>query len=117
MRVLSTILIVVLFGPWIFFHEAWAEPADVTGGQPQDAEAAKYWESVERKRIRNRCLKLGKQECYKKYQDAVDWCLKNWNECLPMIRHTGVYAGAYGEQVAEQCKRELEEKCRIEAGQ
>ena len=46
----------------------------------------------------------------------VDWCLKNWNKCLPMIKHVGVYAGVYGDQVAEKCKRDLEEKCRREAG-
>ena len=116
MKVPTAVLIAVLFCSCMFFHEAWAQSPGVSGSKSQDSDAVRYWESVEKRRKINRCVKLGRGECYKKYQDAVDWCLKNWNKCLPMIKHVGVYAGAYGDQVAEQCKRVLEEKCRREAG-
>lgn len=117
MRVTVAILIFVVAFSWMISQETWGQRADVPGGQAQDSEAAKYWESIEKQRKLNVCLKLGRGECYRKYQEAVDWCLKNWNECLPMIRHVGVYAGAYGNQIAEKCRKELEEKCRGEAGQ
>jgi len=117
MKVSCGIPITVLCFLFVWSAQAWAQPADVSDRQSQDYDAAKYWDSVEKQRKVNQCLKLGRGECYKKYQEAVDWCLKNWNECLPMIKRTGVYAGAYGQQVAEKCRKELEEKCRTEAGQ
>jgi len=116
-KVLSAILVVLACCLHIWSAQVCAEPADVVTGQAENSKADNYWDSVQKQRKFNQCLKLGRGECYKKYQDAVDWCLKNWNECLPMIKRTGVYAGAYGQQVADQCKRELEEKCRAEAGQ
>lgn len=116
MKVPTAVLIAALSCSCMFFHEAWSKSADVSGSESQDSDAARYWESVEKKRKISRCLRLGRGECYRKYQEAVDWCLKNWDTCLPMIKHVGVYAGAYGNQVAEQCRRDLEEKCRREAG-
>jgi hypothetical protein len=117
MRVSSVILITILYCACMGSPQAFAQSADLPGGQSQDNDAAKYWDSVGKQRRVNQCLKRGRGECYKKYQEAINWCLKNWNECLPMIKHTGVYAGAYGQQVAEQCRKQLEEKCRTEAGQ
>jgi len=117
MMIRNVALIIALAFLGTLFQEAWGQPADVPGGQAQDSEADRYWQSVERQRKLNTCLKLGRRQCYEKYQAAVEWCLKNWNECFPMIKHAGVYAGAYGEQIAEQCRKELEERCRREAGQ
>jgi hypothetical protein len=117
MKVSSAILMIVLYCLCTCSPQAFAQSADGPGGQSQDDDAAKYWESFQKQRKLNQCLKLGRGECYKKYQEAVNWCQKNWNECLPMIKGTGVYAGAYGQQVAKQCIKELEEKCRRQTGQ
>jgi len=117
MRAQTAALIIVLAFSGTLFQEAWGQPADAPIGQAQDSEADRYWQSVEKKRKLNKCLRLGRRQCYEKYQAAVERRLKNWNECFPMIKHAGVYAGAYGEQIAEQCRKALEEKCAREAGQ
>ena len=81
MKVLSVILIMVVYSLFMWSPQAFAQPANASGAQSQNHDAAKYWDSVQKQRRVNQCLRRRSGECHKKYQDAVDWCLKNWNEC------------------------------------
>jgi len=86
-------------------------------GQKREPEMSKpdqYRQQAVRRMKFNACVKIGKVQCYRKYQDAVEWCDKNWQQCYPLIEGIGVHAANYGEQVFRKCRSELEDRCRKE---
>jgi|GEM_PF-3182350 len=90
--------------------------SSVLAQAPASGRGAQYLEESRRRVKYNACIKSGRPDCYAKAQEAIEWCMKNWDQCFPLISGAGVHAGTYGDQIAEKCFRELDRKCREESG-
>lgn len=59
----------------------------------------------------NKCYRDGLPECYRQFQDGVEWCHKNWNRCFPLIEGSGAHASNFGSQILRKCKDRLRQRC------
>ncbi|MDQ7782048.1 MAG: hypothetical protein RDU20_04165 [Desulfomonilaceae bacterium] len=80
------------------------------------SKAAQYRDRAEKRMAFNECYRAGLPECYKQFQDAVDWCNKNWERCFPLIESAGAHPSSFGGQILRECKEKLKRKCRQESG-
>ncbi len=91
---------------------------DVNGINPpaKQSKAAQYRDRAKKRLEFNKCRRAGLPECYKQFQEAVDWCNKNWEQCFPLIQGAGAHASNFGGQIMKACKKKLEQSCREKSG-
>jgi len=108
----ATLLLLALAVP------VFSQPDTAATESPEVAPApvTPYRKSAEKRMKYNRCINQHRGECYERYQEAVQWCRDNWDTCFPLIKSASVSAGTYGNQVLEECRRQLDARCRAEAG-
>jgi len=107
----ATLLLLALVVP-VFSQ---SDPAATESPEGAPPLVTPYRKSAEKRMRFNRCINQHRGKCYERYQEAVQWCRDNWETCFPLIKSAGVSAGTYGNQVLEECRRELDARCRAEA--
>ncbi len=83
-----------------------------TDPSEQQSKAARYRDRAEKRVEFNKCYRSGLPECYKQFQEAIDWCNKNWKRCFPLIESAGAHPSIFGGQILRECKKKLKARCR-----
>jgi hypothetical protein len=115
--ILTVVFVGALLAPGEFLGEALNSKTEplVSQNRQDDTDSAAL--KMSRRRVKyNACVQSGKHECFRKMQAAVDWCMKNRDECRPLLESGRMSVQAYGDQVGEKCMRDQEQKCRQEYG-
>lgn len=117
MRIAAVMLLIGLVGLWPAWSDPGAEkPRNVKNRTLNQEKVTDYAESAGKRNKYRLCVRIGEGECRAKYRQALEWCLKNPDECVLLIKGAGVSPRQYADQEAAKCRNELDRKCRAQAG-
>ena len=105
-----------LLWPGTFTGRALNAESEIPIPRAQDESGSGALTMSQRRVKYHACVRAGKHECFKRMQTAVDWCMKNPDQCRSLLVRGRISAQAYGDQVGDECRVEQETKCRRKWG-
>jgi hypothetical protein len=115
--ILAVVLSGALLAPGEFLGDALGPASTPVTPQTRQEKTDATGITRSQRRVKyNACVRAGKHDCFKRMQAALDWCMKNPEQCRPLLEGGRTSVQAYGDQVGEKCTREQEQKCRQEWG-